>query len=452
MLILTTTSDVIRCGHSSTNAVDYAVSYVDNTTAAYTPGRQVAVVSGTGPTTVLGSPAASTQRQCKHFQACTRGGPNTITVEVFDGATAYRQLAITLLSGETLEYEDAAGWFVKDAAGQVKNVTNLQLTLTGDVTGSGSGTITTTLANIPNDTPAAGDILFTEIAAPATPAAGKGRVYVDSTSHNLALKNSAGTVNHGIITRAAVAHFWINSVADDGSSTAAQPAFTDISGTATQAQLPDVVVGVQTFTAGGTYTAAAGVRSQIVEGYAAGGGGGGTTSVAASAAAGGGGGSGGYFRRRYTIAAASTGTVVIGTAGTAGVATGGNGGTGGNTTFTDGTTLCTANGGLGGLGMTGGNLKCAEGGAGGAVSTNGDLNASGSPGAPALTLAATQASSGAGGSCLAGGGGVGVAAQGAGVAGAGHGSGGSGGCTINAGAAVTGGAGTGGLVIITEYA
>jgi hypothetical protein len=59
---------------------------------------------------------------------------------------------------------------------------------------------------------------------------------VDSTSKNLAVINDAGVVNHGIQTKAAVSHQWITSVANDGSSVLAQPAFTDISGTATIAQ------------------------------------------------------------------------------------------------------------------------------------------------------------------------------------------------------------------------
>lgn len=68
---------------------------------------------------------------------------------------------------------------------------------TGDVSSSG---LTTTLANIPNATPAAGAILHTAMAAPGTPVAGKGSVYVDSTSKNIAVKDDTGTVKHGVQT------------------------------------------------------------------------------------------------------------------------------------------------------------------------------------------------------------------------------------------------------------
>jgi hypothetical protein len=107
---------------------------------------------------------------------------------------------------------------------------------TGDVTFSGSGSVTTTLANIPNATPAAGSVLVTAVAAPGTPAAGKGSVYIDSTSKNLAVKDDAGTVSHTVQTKAVVANQFLTGVNDAGLFTGAQPAFTNISGTATIAQ------------------------------------------------------------------------------------------------------------------------------------------------------------------------------------------------------------------------
>jgi hypothetical protein len=106
--------------------------------------------------------------------------------------------------------------------------------LTGDVTTSG---YVASLANIPSDTPMAGDLLATAMASPGAPVAGKGRIYFDSTSLNLAAKNTSGVVNHGVQTRAAVASNWIRSIADDGSSTISQPDFTDISGSIALSQL-----------------------------------------------------------------------------------------------------------------------------------------------------------------------------------------------------------------------
>lgn len=110
--------------------------------------------------------------------------------------------------------------------------------LTGDVTaGPGTGIQAATLVQIPAATPALGSIVFTSVAAPSSPAVGLGAVYVDSTSLNLAVKNAAGVVNHGVRTRTATANNWIRSIADDGSTTISQPAFTDISGSITLSQL-----------------------------------------------------------------------------------------------------------------------------------------------------------------------------------------------------------------------
>lgn len=116
--------------------------------------------------------------------------------------------------------------------------------LTGDVTTS-AGSLTTTLANIPDLTAQAGSILATNIAAPASPAAGKTKIYVDSTSKNVAAKNDAGTVNHGIQSRTATGSNWIRSIADDGTTAISQPAQGDITGltTADSPQFTAINVG-----------------------------------------------------------------------------------------------------------------------------------------------------------------------------------------------------------------
>lgn len=115
--------------------------------------------------------------------------------------------------------------------------------VTGDVT-IGAGSNTAALANIPNDTTMAGDLLATGITAPAAPAAGKGRIWFDPTNENIASKGPSGFVNHGVQTRGAFAHFFLTGVTDSGSWSAAQPDFTDLTGTATLAQLPAIGTGL----------------------------------------------------------------------------------------------------------------------------------------------------------------------------------------------------------------
>ena len=103
---------------------------------------------------------------------------------------------------------------------------------TGDVTNT-AGSLTLALGNIQNDVTQAGDLLVTNIAAPATPASGKTRVYVDSTSKNIAAKNDAGTINHGVQTQSAVSNNFLTSISDAGAVTVAQPSIGGISGLGT---------------------------------------------------------------------------------------------------------------------------------------------------------------------------------------------------------------------------
>jgi len=105
--------------------------------------------------------------------------------------------------------------------------------LTGDVTAAGPGSVAATLANIPTGTPMAGSLLATAIGAPGTPAAGKGSIYVDSTSKNVAVIDDAGVVKHGVQTKAAVTNNFATAISDAGVVSVAQPALSNLSDYAT---------------------------------------------------------------------------------------------------------------------------------------------------------------------------------------------------------------------------
>ena len=80
-------------------------------------------------------------------------------------------------------------------------------------------------------------IFYGAVAAPAAPAVGSGVSYFDTTATNLAVKNSANVVKHMVQSKANVANQWLNSIADDGTVTATQPASTNLSDSATLARL-----------------------------------------------------------------------------------------------------------------------------------------------------------------------------------------------------------------------
>lgn len=209
----------------------------------------------------------------------------------------------------------------------------------------------------------------------------------------------------------------------------------------------------QVFTANGTYTPSAGMLYCLIEAWGGGGGGGGSASAAATVSSGGGGGgAGGYSSKLVTAAALGASQVVtIGALG-AGAAAGNNSGTAGGDTSVG--TLCIAKGGSGGGGTAATAVPGGAAGAGGVVGT-GDVAGAGQSGQPGF-LAATSAASGTGGqggsSSLGSGG---AFAQSTtkqnGNPATGFAAGGGGGQSFNAGGTASGGAGTPGLVTITEF-
>jgi hypothetical protein len=100
---------------------------------------------------------------------------------------------------------------------------------TGDVTRS-AGSCALTLANIPTGTPAAGSILNSNIAAPATPAAGKASTYVDSTAKRFHDKNDAGSIGTTVVGDAGAANNFLTAIdPSTGAITKARPACANLS-------------------------------------------------------------------------------------------------------------------------------------------------------------------------------------------------------------------------------
>lgn len=193
-----------------------------------------------------------------------------------------------------------------------------------------------------------------------------------------------------------------------------------------------------------------------------GGGGGGGGVISATCAAAGGGGAGASAERFGNPLAAAY-TFAIGAAGAGGSTAGGDGGNGGDSTFSVGGVVVTAPGGTGGkgdaAGTAGATSRARPGGAGGILATNGSsFNAGGAPGLPAvmvrINFVDVMATSGSGGSCLVGAGGLGyersVTASAAGNAAVGSAAGG-GGAIDDGTAARAGGAGGAGYGILEEF-
>lgn len=124
MLLLTSTSDLIQVITGSAGAVDVHASWVDNASGTITPGRtNTANISTAATTTVVASPAASTQRNVKLLVVYNTSATvsNLVTVQHTDGTNAKVVWKGTLAAGESLTFDDVGDEHVKDSNGIEKS-------------------------------------------------------------------------------------------------------------------------------------------------------------------------------------------------------------------------------------------------------------------------------------------------------------------------------------------
>lgn len=131
MLLLTSTSDLIQVVTSGTQAIKAHASYVDVSGTTITPGRLNTAIASAATTTVVGSPAASTQRNVKLLSIYNSdaSASDTITVQHTDGTTAIVLFKLSLPAGYTLTFVDGEGWQLFNASGQFVQTANVSGTL-----------------------------------------------------------------------------------------------------------------------------------------------------------------------------------------------------------------------------------------------------------------------------------------------------------------------------------
>lgn len=112
MLLLTTTSDVIRVITDAAVTVDVHASMVDYAAGSSTPEAQNTAISTATTTTVVSSPAASTKRNVKLLSIRNKSASSTVgvTVQLFNGTTAYELEKVALGPGQTIVFHDGR-WF-----------------------------------------------------------------------------------------------------------------------------------------------------------------------------------------------------------------------------------------------------------------------------------------------------------------------------------------------------
>jgi hypothetical protein len=123
--------------------------------------------------------------------------------------------------------------------------------ITGSAAAGGSNTQiqynnSTALGGITNFTSNGTNPLLTAIAAPATPASGFDVLYEDSTDLRFHDKNASGTIGTTVVANTGSANNFVTAISAAGVISLAQPAFSNLTGSAICAQLPALVGDVTT--------------------------------------------------------------------------------------------------------------------------------------------------------------------------------------------------------------
>lgn len=120
MLLLTSTSDVVRLvTGTATTTIEVHTSYVDVSGSTITPGRTNTRITTATTTTIVGSPAAATQRNVKAIYVTNNstGTACNVSVEHTDGTNVIELIQFVLLPSENLAYREDGSWMHRDAQG-----------------------------------------------------------------------------------------------------------------------------------------------------------------------------------------------------------------------------------------------------------------------------------------------------------------------------------------------
>lgn len=122
MLLLASTSDLLRVVTSAAVTVDVHASYVDVSGSTITPGRNNTLITTATTTTVVASPGASTFRTVKTLTVRNKHASTSCDVTVIhsDGTNIPELVKATLIAGDALHYDEHNGFTVRDLFGRIK--------------------------------------------------------------------------------------------------------------------------------------------------------------------------------------------------------------------------------------------------------------------------------------------------------------------------------------------
>lgn len=122
MLLLTSINDKLRLTSSGAANLDVHASWMDYASGVVTPGRTNTPISSATTTDVVAPPAASTIRNVKQLSVRNSHAStsNGVTIIHTDGTNPISLWSGTLLAGESINFNEGAGWQYLDANGNPK--------------------------------------------------------------------------------------------------------------------------------------------------------------------------------------------------------------------------------------------------------------------------------------------------------------------------------------------
>lgn len=119
MLLLTSTSDLLRITTSAAADIQVHASYVDVNGTTVTPLRTNTLITTATTTTIVASPGASTQRNVKglYITNNSAGVSCNVAVNHTDGTNNIELMQFVLSPGENMGYREDGSWIHRDRAG-----------------------------------------------------------------------------------------------------------------------------------------------------------------------------------------------------------------------------------------------------------------------------------------------------------------------------------------------
>lgn len=118
MLLLNSTSDLLRVTTSSAATLKVHASYVDLNGSTVTPGRTNTAIASATTTTIVGSPGSSTARNVKGVLIFNDDSSVAcqVTVQHTDGTTAVDVVTYNLAPQQGVQYSEGNGWSLTGVA------------------------------------------------------------------------------------------------------------------------------------------------------------------------------------------------------------------------------------------------------------------------------------------------------------------------------------------------